>query len=160
MIVVVAGSRRAGALPIRNVARTLLVLAAAEIKEGRKLDVRLRIGNDTPPGKLEEGISHLAPVMPYKVEWRKPMTWAHEGRKAVWYRDTDMLEDADLCLCFYTQADVDAGDESGTLSLVDKAMGMDVPVYGYLVDEYKNLTRAGEHDPKDRFSPLLAGILP
>lgn len=157
MRIVIAGSRTAGVVPLAA-CLTLLVQV--------KPTVLLRVGVGTPPGPLEKRIADSWRL----YEWWIPDTRKHTGRKAVWYRDCDMIADADLVLCFYTVEEI-GDDLSGTVGLVDKAMAMEVPVYAYAIQSpYLNLpvpgyklptiVRVGEHDPGDIWGSTLAGILP
>jgi hypothetical protein len=155
VIVVVAGSRRAG---IYALVPAFAAVRRVLDRQAMPITVRLRAGLDTGPGVFETAFARAG--IPFSqffyVEWRRP---GRGGRQAVWIRDADMILGADLVLCFYTQEDVDRGDDGGTLGLVDKAVGLDVPVYGYLTAS-ETATRTGEHDPEDVWGSTLPAILP
>lgn len=124
--------------------------------------VRLRCGVATLPGPLERAVAKACDDLDIRYSWWIPDTRLHTGRKAVWYRDTEMVAGASLVLCYFME-DQTGDEESGTVGLVDKAMGMDVPVYAYgqvnkLGTDIENvLVRVGEHDEFNMWGPLVPG---
>lgn len=147
--IVLAGSRK---LPPGHGPR-LVVSFLAALPPGAT--VLLRHGILTKPNDFERTVAELCEVIGIRIEWQVPeLTMFHKGRKAVWYRDMDMLSTADLCLCFY---DIDqiGDEESGTVALVDKAMSLNVPVYAYATKADNTVVRVGEHDPKNEWEGLV-----
>lgn len=145
--IVIAGSRQVDPELIMGAGleRFLLVQAHATI--------RLRRGLGTAPGPLEAAVAEYCEHLDIDYLYYQPKLRVHGGRQAVWYRDTDMIATADLVLCYYLEGQ---DDDSGTVGLVDKAMGMEVPVYAYgQVDE--RIIRIGEHDTDDLWGSRIPG---
>jgi hypothetical protein len=149
--VVIAGSR---ALPT-GLAPQVLGVFLANLEPGST--ILLRAGGKSI-GEFEQQVADLADAIGLlDVEYRAPDTTSISGRRSVWYRDCDMLASSELCLAFVTNDQL-GDDESGTWGLIDKAMGMDVPVYGYVVHTTKTgptVVLAGEHDPENLWSELV-----
>lgn len=148
-IVVLAGSRR---LP-RGSAPGLLLRFLYGLPMESKVLLRHPVTGD--PGDFETMADILCASVGLDSEWRYPKpTKEVRGRRAVWARDTEMLAEADLCLCFYDVGQI--GDEgSGTVALVDKAMALDVPVYAYALTEDDEVVRVGEYDAKNLWAELV-----
>jgi hypothetical protein len=148
-VIVIAGSRR---LPPGQGPR--MVFGFLESLPAQAL-VLLRRGLATEPGRFEQDVASLADIIGVKYEWRTPyITRWSSGRRAVWARDMDMLNEADLALCFYDVGQI-GDEESGTVALVDKAMEVQVPVYAYALDEQGRVIRVGEYDEKDEWANLV-----
>lgn len=147
--IVVAGSR---ILP-RGAAMTLLRFFA-DIPMESTILLRAPMG-PVVPRDFERVANNLAESMGLATELCRPRpTKLRPGRLSIWDRDMTMLAGADLCLCFYDVGQI-GDEESGTVALVDKAMGLDVPVYAYAITPDHELLRVGEHDPKDLWASLV-----
>lgn len=152
-VVVIAGSR---ALPTGQAPRLLITFLSALPPDSTIL---LRRGVFTGPNLFEAQVEWLADLLGLKLEWRQPVPVKQVapvqqevlGREATWDRDVAMCAEADLVLCFFPASQI--GDmTSGTVALVEKAVGVDVPVYAYALDGTAGVLRVGEHDPNDVWS--------
>lgn len=160
--IVIAGSRQVDPFLVLDHLEAFLE------KNRLGIAVRLRCGVATLPGPLEREVVETCEYLKIHYSWWIPDVRLHSGRKAVWYRDTDMVAGASLVLCYYLEDQI-GDEESGTASLVDKAMGMDVPVYAYAQIDRKadnsvpvsHFVRVGEHDEFNMWGSLVpgAGIL-
>lgn len=147
--IVLAGSRK---LPPGHGPRLVVSFLAALPFNATVL---LRHGTFTKPNEFERTVAELCEHLGIRVEWCVPtLSLTHKGRKAVWYRDMDMLASADLCLCFYDIEQI-GDEESGTVALVDKAMSLNVPVYAYAILDDGEVARVGEHDAKNEWAQLV-----
>lgn len=150
--IVIAGSR---ALP-KGVAPRLLFEFLEKLPEDTRILLRQSASGIINP--FEMHVMTLVDMVGLSVRWCQPNLKRHAGRRSVWFRDVDMIAEADLCLCYYTSDQI-GDDRSGTVALVDKAMQLEVPVYAYEIDigdESLSVGRVGEHDVTDRW----AGIVP
>lgn len=159
-VVVVAGSR---ALP-PGAAPRLLVRFLANLPP--MATVMLRRGLFSPPNLFESQVASLCDLLGVTVQWRQPdipitappifdesiispVITVDEsparGREMTFRRDLELVQKADLVLCFVTHGQI--GDElSGTSALIAKALEEDRVVYAYAVDG-ERVERIGEHDP-------------
>ena len=152
MKVAIAGSRR---LPAGQAPR-LLVRFLAALPEDAIILMRRPASIDAMPGMFEIDVSGLASILHLDVEWFKPApTDRHPGRAAVYYRDIEMVERADLVLLFLAAKDA-TDSHSGTGHLMDKALDAARPVYTYIVHDDGRVERFGEYDPEH----LYANIAP
>lgn len=103
--------------------------------------------------EFEYGVHLACTVLGVPVELYRPKDG---GRDMVFYRDIDMVSDADLVVCIFHE---DAPMEGGTAHVVEKAQDRRVPVYTYTFDSATSeLVRLGEWDPDDAWgSKVPAG---
>jgi len=150
MKIAIAGSRRlpAGQAP-RLLVRFLAALPADAV-------ILLRKGAYTEPGRFESDVENLCSILHMWWEWCVPVpTGTTVGRAAVYYRDIEMVERADLVLLFLAAKDA-TDSHSGTGHLMDKALDAARPVYTYIVHDDGRVERFGEYDPEH----LYANIAP
>jgi hypothetical protein len=145
-VVVIGGSR---SLP-PGLAPRILVRFLANLPHGAV--VRLRRGINTAPGLFEIQVEAVCDVLGTRVEWWRPHPG---GREKVFSRDMEMVEGADLVLCFWLERQT-GDEESGTVALANKAIDLRVPVYAYALADDGTVGRAGEHDSGD----VWAGLVP
>jgi len=146
MKIAIAGSRT---LP-PGLAPRLLVRFLARLPEEAVIMLRRPFHIDTTkPGQFELDVERVCAVLHLAVEWRPPDPGETPGRASVFLRDIEMVEEADLVVAFFQQADW-MGD-SGTTHLVEKALEANTPVYAYRVDG-DVVELVGDHDPDDRWS--------
>lgn len=148
-VVVLAGSR---ALPVGSAPR-LLIRFLTNLPHGST--ILLRHPKSGSVGDFEVDVMRMCSVVGLAYNWRVPQpTTRLRGRRAVWARDTEMLAEADVALCFYDVGQI-GDEESGTVALVDKAIALDVPVYAYALTSDNEVIRVGEHDPKDLWAAMV-----
>jgi hypothetical protein len=146
--VAIAGSRRfpAGQAP-RLLIRFLAALPADAV-------ILLRKGAYSEPGRFERDVENLCSILRMDWEWCVPApTDTTIGRAAVFYRDIEMVERADLVLLFFDPGEAHDG-YSGTAHLMDKALDADRPVYAYTVAADGKVSRVGEYDPQHLFADI------
>lgn len=149
MKVAIAGSRR---LPAGQAPRLLIRFLAALPEDALIL---LRKGAFTEPGHFERDVESLCSILRLDWEWIVPRpTDETPGRASVYFRDMEMVEQADLVLLFLAPDDVIMG-YSGTWHLLEKAFDINRPVYAYSVDERGNVERVGEYDPEHQFADVV-----
>ena len=75
------------------------------------------------------------------------------GSGAVFNRDTELVQSADLVLAFFP----DTGLDGGTGHVVERAIDVGTPVYSYTLNEdgESGCERLGEVDPTDEWGPVL-----
>jgi hypothetical protein len=110
--------------------------------------ILMRRGINTQPGRIEFAIATAAKVMDWEVEWFVPEPG---GRDQVFYRDIEMVREADIVLCVFPSHDPMGG---GTGHVVEKAVDRGAPVYAYVSDDESPWIwhRLGEWDPLDSWS--------
>lgn len=145
--VVIAGSR---ALPT-GIAPRVLARFLASLPDGSR--VLLRRGRFSQPNLFEAQVEMVCDLFGVKVQWCQPETkdypWptlmpVTTGRERTFARDLQMIDWADVVLCFYDITEV--GDErSGTVGLVEKALQAEKNVYAYAMNGDR-LERVGEWD--------------
>jgi hypothetical protein len=106
----------------------------------------LRHGISTQPSQFDFSVAMSAKLLDWPVRWYIPEPG---GRDQVFYRDIEMVRDADVVLAFFANGAV---MEGGTAHVVEKAQDARVPVYAYEWEvEYGgdngHFVRVGEHDP-------------
>jgi len=108
----------------------------------------MRRGINTLPGRVESAIATAAKLMDWPIEWFVPEPG---GRDQVFFRDIEMVREADVVLCVFTETDPMAG---GTGHVVEKAIDRRVPVYAYTADieNPRVWHRLGEWDPDDAWA--------
>lgn len=106
--------------------------------------VLMRKGRSTNPGTMESAVRTACSILNIPVSWYVP---APGGRDMVFYRDIDMVGDADLVICVF---DARSPMEGGTAHVVEKAQDKHVPVYAYTCEPDDRVwQRLGEWDPDD-----------
>jgi hypothetical protein len=146
--VVIAGSRR---LPAGQAPRLLIRFLAALPADACIL---LRKGAYTEPGRFERDVENLCSILHMDWEWCVPVpTGTTVGRAAVYYRDIEMVDRADLVLLFFSPDEAHDG-YSGTAHLMDKALDAARPVYAYTVAEDGLVSRVGEYDPEHLYADI------
>jgi hypothetical protein len=164
-VVAIAGSRDLppGQAP-RLLVRFLAALPADTV-------ILLRRGLFTPPNLFEAQVEGVCDLIGLRVEWCQPGPIPARrnepgetvlGRRAVWARDVDMIERAELVLTFVDSERVD-DTESGTVNFTEKAIEHDKVVYAYaLFTTFDGEThptieiqRVGENDPEGRWAELV-----
>jgi hypothetical protein len=110
--------------------------------------ILMRRGINTLPGRVESAIATAAKLMDWPIEWFVPEPG---GRDQVFFRDIEMVREADVVLCVFTETDPMAG---GTGHVVEKAIDRRVPVYAYTADieNPRVWHRLGEWDPDDAWA--------
>jgi nucleoside 2-deoxyribosyltransferase len=71
------------------------------------------------------------------------------GRDQVFFRDIEMVREADLVICVFNEG---SPMEGGTAHVVEKAQDRRVPVYAYTDDGDGHWSRLGEWDPEDTWA--------
>jgi hypothetical protein len=149
VIVAIAGSRR---LPAGQAPRLLVRFLAALPDDAVIL---LRKGAYTEPGRFERDVENLCSILRMYWEWCVPApTEDTVGRAAVFYRDIEMVERADLVLLFFDPVEAHDG-YSGTAHLMDKALDAARPVYAYAVAANGEVSRVGEYDPDHLYADIV-----
>lgn len=159
-VIAIAGSRALDP----GIAPRLLIRFLANVSQAQPAaTVLLRRARSKPPGPFEEQVAGLCDLVGLKLEWCYPI--AEEirkfsdadgepitehlpltGREQTFARDMDMIDRADLVLCFWHARET--GDEhSGTVALANKAVDQNKVVYAYEIDGDQLVNRVGEHDP-------------
>lgn len=105
----------------------------------------MRRGISTNPGPFEFALALGAKMMDWEIRWFVP---EGGGRDQVFFRDIEMVREADVVLCVFPD---EAPMEGGTAHVVEKAQDKGVPVYAYTADE-QVWTRVGEWDPQDAWA--------
>lgn len=155
---VLAGSRAADVSPVARAVGEILRVVPEPT-------VLLRRGALTITNPFEATVYAACFKLDIPTQFWVPDLAKHEGRRSAWFRDCDMLESADLCVCFYAEHEI-GDDTSGTVALVDKAIGLEVPVYAYAVKhtaaarDWWKVERVGEYDEEDRWGSTLTTVLP
>ena len=108
----------------------------------------MRRGRSTAPGRFEREVARVCALMGYDVRWFVPEPG---GRDMNYYRDIEMVGEADVCIAVFDAAEP---MEGGTAHVVEKAQDARVPVYAYSWDglDYK---RVGEFDPDDAWARVV-----
>ena len=150
MIVAIAGSRR---LPRGLAPRRLLHLLLSLPPDTQVL---LRRGSRTVPGQFESDVSNVCGILGLEVGWRVPNPVETPGRAAVYARDINLVNEADLTLAFLDIKDAEDGN-SGTFHLFERAMQDERPVYAWVVGDDGEPERWGEYDPQERYAWLFEG---
>jgi len=104
--------------------------------------IGLRRGLYEGPQPFESLIAQVCAAMNLQVRWYIPDP--DTGREGVYYRDIDMVREADCVLAFFVGEEMSGGTEH----VVEKALDQHVPVYSYgrRSDSWVML---GSHDPED-----------
>ena len=105
----------------------------------------LRSARTGQQNQFEMACQIIAMMLNVPVKLFKP---EEGGRPAVFYRDIEMVSEADVVLCVFS---ADNPMEGGTAHVVEKAQDRRVPVYAY-TDESGTWTRLGEWDPDDSWA--------
>lgn len=148
MKVAIAGSRR---LPAGQAPRLLIRFLAALPDDALIL---LRKGAFTEPGRFESDVENLCSFLRIDWEWCVPApTDTVVGRAAVYYRNIDMVERADLVLLFFDPDEASHG-YSGTAHLMDKSLDAGRPMYAYSVAADGKVSRVGEYDPDHLYADI------
>lgn len=148
MRVAIAGSRR---LPAGQAPRLLIRFLAALPADARIL---LRKGRFIDPNRFEQDVANLCAILHLEWDWFVPeITEESFGRAAVYHRDMNMVEAADLVLLFFSPEEAVSG-YSGTAHLMDKSLDADRPVYAYTVADDGKVARIGEYDPEHLYADL------
>lgn len=108
----------------------------------------MRRGRTTAPGRFEREIARVCALMGYDVKWFVPEPG---GRDQNYYRDIEMVAEADVCIAVFTE---DEPMEGGTAHVVEKAQDARVPVYAYQWNG-QMYQRVGEFDPDDIWSKVV-----
>ena len=103
-------------------------------------EVLLRRGIGTPPGKFEVLVEQLAQIFGYSVRWFLP---TGHGREGVFFRDYEMVQQADRVLVYFTPGRSMTG---GTGHLAEAAINVNVPMKAFEVDG-DGFFVVGEYDP-------------
>lgn len=107
----------------------------------------MRRGRSTDPGRFESAVTLMATIMDWDIEWHRP---EGTGREASFFRDIEMVKDADVVICVFDEA---SPMEGGTGHVVEKAQDRATPVYAYLYEEDGHrYRRLGEWDPTDSWA--------
>lgn len=91
-------------------------------------DVLLRAPRVGDPGRFERITAMLCSVLDIPVSWRMPETG---GRSATFFRDIEMVGEADCVLAFFDGSAMWGGTEH----VVEKAIDRQVPVYSYGIEQ-------------------------
>lgn len=79
------------------------------------------------------------------VEWFSPRP--EDGKGATFLRDVEMVESADLVLCYFDSMAM----SGGTQHVVEAAISKDIPVYAWGLKD-SGFARIGEWDEGDRWA--------
>jgi hypothetical protein len=143
--VLVGGSRR---LPAGSAPRLLINFLAALPADAIIL---LRKGAFTEPNRFEADVESLCSFLHLDWEWVIPKPTAETpGRAAVFFRDYDAVERADLTIVFVTPEDI--ASSSGTMHVLEAALALARPIYAYSVKPDGTVERVGELDPDNIFA--------
>jgi hypothetical protein len=151
--IVIAGSR---SIPPGEVGKVLVSFLAQLPSD--QVTIHLRRGMHTESGQFEKMTSMVCDLFGIKVEWHvvEPIEGA-VGRQLVFARDLELVEQADLVLCF--TATWQAYDlECGTTALAQKALEAEKVVYHWALPDGPmsvRLIRVGEHDPEGKYARLV-----
>jgi hypothetical protein len=131
---VIVGSRGLTSIPAH-------ILAYISKLDGKNT-IGLRCPLYEPPQPFESLLAQVCNLMGIEVRWYQPEL--DSGREGVYYRDIDMVRDADCVLAFF------AGETmiGGTEHVVEKALDQQVPVYSYGIRDGK-WVMLGSNDPYD-----------
>lgn len=142
MKIVLAGSRKIEPTLLRS--RLVEFLGSVH---GDAVEVHLRRGVWTAPGKFEQTVARIAHDLGgITIVWHQPvLSDDHTGRASVYLRDIEMVEGADIVLLFFEPTEAVDG-YSGTAHLMDKALMAGVTVEAFSVDEDGNVVWIGGYD--------------